>query len=438
MKNLLFISLLLSPLAHASYPELFGSSYSTSALGNQSNLDENDPSNNYYNASLLGFSENFNVLLQASSTATHFKDINNIVVTNSTNSSSTTYGKAKTNYNKFHGSAVHLAVPVGGQRHMGTIGLSVFMPIGHLIETNSGDPFLPEYVMYRSRHTRTSIYLNFAKKWDDNLSFSLGTLIGFQASADVKTNLSLNGAAYGSWARAQSKISPSLGAIASVTKKFDAANLYFTYQQEMKSNLKTVASGEINNPSLALFDSTISTMIFYEPHTFRLGGSLKTDADSSLEAFMAVEYQMWTNYKAPTMTVAKNGGVIVPSSNYERIEVRDTINPKLGLKWNMTNRWSSLLGVAYRMTPLKGDFSGSGNSVDTDSMIGAAGLQYRMVIWGKDVQLGSALQYHKLKDKHVTKTTGQENGSAGDKIGAPGYDIGGYLLSANLGIKFNF
>lgn len=439
MKCLTLLFLLLSTESFASYPELFGSSYSTAGLGNQANMDENDPSNNYYAPSVLGFSDNFNVLMQASSTATHFKDINNIVVTNDTNSSSApTTGAAKTSYPKFYGGALHVALPVGGQRHLGTLALSLFMPIGHLIETNSGDPFLPEYVMYRSRHTRTSIYLNFAKKWSDELAFSLGTIVGFQASAEVRTNLSLGGAAYGSWARMQSKVSPSLGIIASLTKRLDASAVYFTYQQEMKSNLKAIASGEITNPSLALFDSTISSMIFYDPHTFRLGTSLKTQADSSLETFLAVEYQMWNQYKTPTMTIAKNGGVIVPSSSYERLDVRDTVNPKIGIKWNVTDRWSTLLGAGYRMTPLKGDFSGSGNSIDTDSYIAAGGLQYRMVIWSKDVHLGTSLQYHKLKDRHITKSANQEDGTAGSKIGAPGYDIGGYIVSANAGIKFNF
>lgn len=432
--------LLITGNAFASYPELFGSSYSTAALGGQANMDEDDPSNNFYVPSVLGFSENFNVLLQASSTATHFKAINNIVVTNSTNSSSTTFGNAKTDYPKFYGSAIHIALPAGGQRHLGTIGLSVFLPVGDLIETNSGDPFLPEYVMYRSRHTRTSIYLNFAKKWSDHFAFSLGAILGFQASAEVRTNLSLNGSNYGSWAKVQSKVSPSLGAIASVTKKFEtnASKIYFTYQQEMKSNLKAIASGEINDPLPFPFDTTISSAIFFEPHTFRLGTSLKADSTSSLEAFAAVEYQMWDKYKAPTISISRNGGVVLPSTSYERLELQDTINPKLGLKWTITDRWSSLIGAAYRMSPLKGDFSGSGNSIDTDAYIGAAGLDYRMVIFGKDVHLGSALQYHKLKDKHVTKSSGQENGTAGDKLGAPGYDIGGYILSANAGIKFNF
>ncbi len=421
--------------AQASYPELFGASFSTSGIGNQANFNANDPSNNYYAPSLLGFSDKFNVLLQSSSTAPHFKDINSVVVTNNTNSTAETYGKVNTTYTKFYGGALHVALPVGGARHLGTLGLSVFLPIGDLVRTNSGDPFLPEYVMYRSRFQRTSVYLNFAKKWSDDLAWSVGTLLGFQATADVRTNLSLNGASYGSWARAQSKVSPSIGVITSVTKIFDEVTLSIAYQQEMKSNLKASIYGEVTNPSLALFDSTMSSLIYYDPHTFRLGGTTRF---SDLEVFGALEYQMWSGYKSPIIDVKKNGGVIVPSTNYEKIETRDTINPRLGMKLNLTDRWSTLLGVQYRMTPLKGDFSGSGNSVDVNTIVGTTGFQYRMVVWSKDVHIGSAFQYHHLESKRVTKTTGQENGNAGNKLGGPGYDLGGYILTANLGIKFNF
>ncbi len=437
MKWIILLQCLLTTNAFASYPELFGASFSTSGIGNQANLDANDPSNNYYAPSVLGFSDKFNVLIQATSTATHFKPINNIAVTNSTNSNSNTptYGNTKTDYQKFYGSALHAAVPVGGKVHLGTLGLSVFLPFGHLTQTNSGDSFLPEYVMFHSRYQRTSSYLNFARKLSDDFAFSLGAMLGFQATAEVRTNMSLNGANYGSWARGQAKISPSIAAIASFTKMFDTTSVYFTYQQEMKSNLKTTVFGEITNPNLALINSTLTSMIYYDPHMFRLG-TTGTFGDAELSA--GVEYQMWSNYKTPIMKVEKTSGVVVPSTNYEKLSLRDTINPRLGIKYNWTNRWSTLLGAQYRMTPLKGDFSGSGNSIDVDTVVGTGAIQYRMVIWSKDVHLGASLQYHHLLDKHVTKADGQENGTAGVKLGAPGYDVGGYILAGTFGAKFNF
>lgn len=437
MKNLLLkliLAISISGESFASYPEFFGASFSTTAIGNQANLDSADPSNNYYVPATLGFSDKVNVLMQATSTATHFKRMPNIVVTNSTNSSSTTRGNVENNYQKFHGASLHLALPIGYQ-HLGTLGLSLFMPIGHLIETNSGNPFLPEYVMYKSRYQRTSVYVNFARKWSDDLAFSLGTIVGFQASADVKTNLSLNGAAYGSWGQARSKVSPSLGIVASALKKIDQTKLYFTYQQEMKSNLKAAVAGEITNPNLPIFEASLDSVIFYDPHTFRLGTSYDF---GSVEFFGAVEYQMWSGYKPPTIFITKTGGAIVSSNNFERIKIRDTINPRIGTKIDLTDRWSTGLGLGYRMTPLKGDFSGSGNSIDTNTYVLSGGLQYRIVIWSKDVNLGTSLEYQQLEKKRVNKTTGQENGNAGEKIGAGGYDIEGYVLAAALGIKFNF
>ncbi len=433
--TLLFFILIQTSLA--SYPEYFGSSYSTGMIGNQNNADENDPSNNYYIPALLAFSKSVNFLANASSTATHFDEITNVVVTNSTNSSSTTYGNVKTDYPKFIGGALHFGLPVGysDKGFLGTLGLSVFLPIGSLIETHSGDPFLPEYVMYRSRFQRTSIYLNFAKSLSEEWAFSLGTIVGFQASADVKANLSLNGASYGSWARAQSKVSPSLGAIVSVINKTPVQTWYFTFQQEMKSNLSAHANGEINNPSLALFDSNIDSVIFYDPYTFRLGGNTTLN---DFKLHYGVEYMLWSGYQPPTIKVGKVGGVIVPSSNYEQIVTRDTINPRIGLSYDFTNRVTGGIGAAYRMSPLDSDFSKSGNSIDTDSIIFSTGFQYRIVIWSKDVSVGSSLQYHHLQDKTVVKTANQENGNSGTKLGGPGYNIGGHILNANVGIKFNF
>lgn len=423
----------------ASFPETFGASYSTSMIGNQSNLDPNDPSNNYYAPALLAFTQRVNVLMQATSSATHFDPIKNVAITNSTNSTSgTTYGSVNTDYPKYYGAGLHFGLPIGYPEKgtIGTLGLSVNLPIGSIIETNSGNPFLPEYVMYRSRYQRTSIYLNFAHKSSEEFAWSLGGILGFQASADVSTNLSLNGNTYGSWAQAKTKINPSIGAIASVAYKFTPDMTgYFAFQQEMKSNLDAHATGEITNPSTGLFDANIKSVIFYDPYTFRLGSNFKI---SSLELFGGLEYQMWTNYQPPTIKIVKNGGVVAASDSHEHLQTKDTINPRIGARYHFTDRISLGAGLMYRQTPLEGEFSGSGNSIDTNAYIISTGFNYRMVVWSKDVTIGGSLEYHQLENRHVTKTSGQENGNAGVKLGAPGYDIGGYILSSALGIKFNF
>ncbi len=434
MRIFLIIISFYSSVSLASYPEFFGASFSTAAIGNQANLDAFDPSNNYYVPAVLGFSDKVNILMQASSTATHFAPISNVTKTNTTNSSSTSTGSVSTDYQKFYGGGLHFALPIGYE-HLGTLGISIYLPIGHLMETNSGDPFLPEYVMYHSRYQRTNAYLNFAHKQSDELAWSIGTTIGFQASAAINSNLSLGGNSIGSWAKARSKIDPSLGIIASIIKKIERSKIYLAYQQEMKSNLHASISGEITNPDLPIFESNIDSMIFYDPHTFRLGGSFDF---GSLEIFSGLEYQLWSGYKPPLIHIIKTGGAIVSSNNFESLRIRNTLNPRIGAKLALTNRWSTSIGLGYRMTPLEGDFSGSGNSIDSNTYILSTGLQYRIVIWSKDVNLGSSLQYQQLEKKRVIKTAGQEDGTAGNKIGAGGYYIDGYVLAASFGIKFNF
>lgn len=442
MKNkILLLSLLASVNALASYPETFGASFSTRMIGHMSNLDSEDPANNFYAPSILGFSKKVNVSLEATSNATHFKPISNVVVTNATNSNSSTatYGNVRTDYNKYYGSGMHFGLPIGYPEHgtLGTLGISLYIPIGSLLETNSGSPFLPEYVMYRARHQRTSLYVNFSHQSTENFAWSLGAIVGFQASADVVTNLSLNGTSYGSWAQAKTKIDPSLGAIVSAAYKFSPnMTSYFTYQQEMKSNLDAHASGQINNPSAGLFDANIKSVIFYEPHTFRLGTNYKLTSD--LEVFAGAEYQLWTNYKTPKIEIIKNGGVVVASSDYERLQLRNIIQATLGTRYLLTNRITIGLGATYHQSPFNGSFSGAGNSIDTDTYILSTGLTYRIVIWSKDVTVGPSFEYHLLKEKKVVKTSNDETGAAGSKIGAPGYTIGGYILAAGLGVKFNF
>jgi long-subunit fatty acid transport protein len=310
------------------------------------------------------------------------------------------------------------------------------MPVGNLIETNSGSPLGPEYVFYHSRYQRTSIFINFARALSEDFAFSLGTIVGFQASADVQAELALNGSTtYGSSSTARSKVAPSIGLITSATKKIDEHKIYFTYQQEMKSNLHAHAAGQVTGPFTIPFDTNIDSVIFYDPHTFRIGGAYKLN---NSELFAALEYQLWSNYKTPTIVITKTTSLTQPSRNYENISTRNTINPRIGIKNNLTDRWSCSLGFNYHQSPLDSNFSSSGNSIDTDTFIYTAGLQYRMVIWSKDVHLGTSFEYHKLFSKEVNKSANEENGSAGNKIGAPGYKIGGKVLASTFGIKFNF
>lgn len=432
----LLILVLFSSNTLANFAEFFGASATTTAVGSQSNFDPEDAANNYYFPALLGFSDHINVTIGANSTATDFEPISNIVVQNSTNSSVTneTYANVSTDYLKYYNFNIHFSLPVG-REHFGTLGISVFGPIGHIIEGDSGHPHAPEYVMYRARYKRTSAYLNFAKKFNENLSFSLGAYIGFQASANANLNLGLNGTQYGTSGRVKSKVDPSLAGLFSMVYKLDDLMYGFQFQQEMKSNLQAEASGELSNPVNLPFATKIDSMLFYDPMTLRIG-SLKRLG--MFDFIASVDYQMWSNYKTSKISIAKVSGTVEASRDYERLDLRDVYVPKLGMRTRLTNRWTIDTGVSYRQSPLKGNFSGSGNSIDTDTYNYSAGLHYIIKVDGNDVELTTAVLYQDLKKKTVVKTPGLETGANGLKIGSPGYTIDGSVLSGTVGLRIHY
>jgi long-subunit fatty acid transport protein len=226
-----------------------------------------------------------------------------------------------------------------------------------------------------------------------------------------------------------------LGAILSVAHRSDNQVTYFTFQQEMKSNLEAVATGDISDPPLTLINVGLESMIYYDPHILRFGHTYRFDA---LELVTSLEYQMWENYEAPLIEVNNLGGTVKASDRFERLNLRNIFVPKIGAIFYFNDQLLLRAGMSYRQTPFDSDFSGAGNTIDADVFMLSAGLSYDFTFWGKDIQLGASMQYHQLMEETVVKTSGQENGATGSKIGAPGYTVGGNILTAMGGLRIAF
>lgn len=430
------ILMTLTSSSFASFPEFYGTGPSTSSIGNQGNRDIEDPANIYYLPALSAWSQKLSLSASASMISHHLEPITNIVTENSTNGQSATaveIGDANTDYENSNNSTISIILPLR-EKNFGTASIFLTTPIGGLVETNSGHPSLPEYAMYRARYRRTQAHANYALPLSDNWAISLGAHMGFQASARVNTQVSL-GNDYGSNGNAKTQIDPSLAAIFSVLYKTDQFLFGFTFQQEMKSNLEAIATGEISDPPLTLINIGLENMIYYDPHIARLSYSTSI---SEFDLYATLEYQMWENYEAPLIKIKNLGGTVRASDDYERLKLKNIIVPKIGVKWSATDSIALLAGALYRPTPFDSNFSGSGNTIDTDSIVLTGGLTYDFKLFNKDIQVGLTTQYHKLSEQDVVKTTGQENGSAGQKIGAPGYKIGGHILMAMSGLRIQF
>lgn len=440
MKNYTLLTLILLSLnVNANYFELFGTHVTTSGIGNQPNLNPNDAANNYYIPAQMALSDTFNFAASASMVKTDFESISGIVTKNDAYQDpalNEEIGSVSTDYDPSFQGSLHISLPLA--KNMGVIALSVSTPFGKLMETNSGNPILPEYVMYRSRNNRSIFYLNYAKSFIDNtLAFSIGTQLGFQAAADVNTQVSIQ-SNFGSYGAAKSEIKPTLGVILSALyKPTEMSQAYFSFQQEMKNNLDANAFGKVSISTTTdyILDLNISSMIYYDPHIMRLGYGHELGL---LRVYGLLEYQMWGSYKAPLVHIAKKGGGIQPSSDFESLKTQNIFVPKLGMGILISDSFELDFGVIHKPTPIKGDFSGAGNTLDTSSTILTTAGLLDVDLFGHAIGLGAALQYHMLKEVKVTKTPGLENGSVGNKIGSPGYTIGGSIVVASVGMNISF
>lgn len=420
-------------LSYASIPEFFGAGPITGALGGQYSASKRDPQNNVYHPSLLG--QNKKVVFDFSFLQIQptFNKIDNVLIKSSINDSSSTNqnGEVNTDYPTTNNFSLHASLPITG---IGSLNISLFLPVFSLMETNSGDPHLPEYIMHRARYKRTQAYFNYAHPLTDAWAISIGGVLGFQAGGRVNSLLNLGTSSTGSLSSSRLKVEPEMSLILSTSYQTEERSLALTVQQEMENNLKIQTFIKTGQPVPTPNEMTIESMNYYDPWIVRLSYSeLFID---SLKLIGTLEYQMWDGYSTPKMKLIKNEGIVLGSSEYENLQTKNILTPKLGLTYNFDESLVGALGFSYRPTPIKGDFSGPGNSIDTNSLSTSAGLSYQTNLFSQSMEFGGALQYTKLEEKTVTKTSNKEDGSSGTKLGSPTYTIGGDIIAFFVGLKW--
>lgn len=401
--------------AMGNFAEFFAASTHSAALGGQSHLTE-DPGNNYYAPALMSGTRKLQFSLSSFHVDHKFRPISQVRIRDNG-----TRGTVPTNYENLNYTALHLVLPILRPKGL-TLGASAFTPMDNILESQSGDPFLPEYVMYRARSNRGLFHCNLAGPFPSSrYSWSLG----FYTGTKIRSR-TFSGAHIGddpqkdtSYARMAASSSLTMAGIASLGWRGERSAWALTLQQEMENRYSFHVEGEVQNPRLP-FDITMDTLAYYDPYLARLSHFSQLGR-AGLHA--SLEYQHWKNYQTPVIRIRQNPmGNINSSQNVETISLRNIWLPKLGLSFQYNEHNTGLLGLAYRPTPLRGNFSGPGNSIDADKAILAAGHQIKF----RNFALNFSLQYHHLISNKVVKNS--------ESIGYPGYEIGGRILNTSLGL----
>ncbi|MAW07153.1 MAG: hypothetical protein CME61_02605 [Halobacteriovoraceae bacterium] len=432
MKLLNLTLLLFTTSALANFGDTIGVAPENISLGGQASLHSISASAGLFHPSSVGFETRNQFSFSISNTSFNFSEIKNIVVENDTTSQSgQSFGNVSTDYESISMGQAHGVVSI--PKLETNLAFSIFAPLLYIAKFDSGDPQLPEYVMYRSRPKRMSAQLSLTRKVNDNVALALGAQVGFKLEADIEANASLNGTNFGSSARAKANIFPKVAFLGSASYFNKDHRVSFTLKQGQEMTAKASVTGQTTDPRI-IFDLTSESLSYFEPHQLRATYSFK--ALDWIEITTGVKYEIWSDFTPPTLKLIQEASVL-SSDNYEVISTKNTLSPSLGLKIDV-QKWSILTGVSLNESPLDSSYTGAGNSIDSSSKDFSAGVIKRTNLFSTEIAFTGAIKYRKLEEKTVNKETGQENGSNGLKIGAPGYDIGGDITNVAIGLQIKF
>ena len=426
--------------AFANVGETFGFGSRTAALGGAGVAWGTGSFAAYYNPAALALPSEKRLLLDWGLVAMrpHFRPIQNIVTQNNYNSDSQSNGNVDQNYKDTFGQSLGLSyrlLPGFGNL---TVGIVTFMPIDQTAYMDTGESYIPEYILYRSRTQRPQVEVGLGLDLGHGFYFGGGlhTAFSLTSNASIFINANKNGTSSMRFiASLKPKLAPYFGLLYAPGEKEQkplslGAVLRLPVASDNSMNVNTGVS-LLGNLSALDINFNATSALYYDPMALELGASWQHSSRARL--YGQLEYQVWRLYQTPALVIDQPQSTVVispgsvPSPNYVNILV-----PRVGEELNLSEFVTVRLGYAYRPSIMSGLPTDVGNFLDPPKhMLNVGlGLNYESFLgFATPSRLDFHFSYQYLLVQHVVKTPGNEIGAMTDsKIGAPGYDAGGYLV----------
>ncbi len=388
-----------------------------------------------------------------------FRAITNVVIENDYTSDRLTSGDVDTTYRSTLGQSLGLSYVILPHFFHLTFGMTTFFPINQLAYLDTGETFIPEYVLYRARTQRPQVEFGVGMELIPGVFmgvglhtvFSLttnGTLL-LQTDTSKPSNMRFS-------ASMKPKASPVLGLLLAPgrsskepgtlpsTGDFNlGAVIRFPAKATNTLTMSTGARALGNLPILDFNFSALSTL-FYDPLTLEIGGSLAYTQMTRL--VLQADYQLWSQFETPALSIespkTQNGGVNFSPSQNPTFEYQNILIPRIAHEISFET-WSIRLGYAYRPSFLKNIPTDAGNYLDPPKHMytAGAGFKFRHFLgFDTNCQLDFHAALHQLITQTITKTPGDEKGtgSGNTKNGAPSYEAGGKILGGGVSLSLNF
>ncbi len=373
-----------------------------------------------------------------------FNGINNVVIHNTytSDNAAATLGDVDTNYRTIFSQTIGMRL-LASNWWKTSFGITVYLPLNHLAYIDSGEAFVPEYVLYQSRFQRPQFEISLGTNPAKWFSFGAGLHMGYALTSQVSTFLTTSSAKTSSMrvrATLKPKISPFFGVLFQSSPEESekkgaltigsVIRLPLMSPNNMQLNATTAIFGSAGAPQVNLL---ANAALFYEPLSVEIGTTYKVL--NYLRTYLQVDFQKWSIFEPSALTLINKEGLQIstPTNPYQK--PRDIYIPRIGQEITLGNN-NIRLGYAFRPGIYKNAPNSSGNAIDPDSHIftAGAGIKFsRFFLINKSCRLDVHAAYHSLVNQTVTKTAGNEAGNLTDaKIGHPGYKVGGYLYGGGL------
>ena len=359
-------------------------------------------------------------------------------------------GDVTDNYRTVLGQLVGASYVLAPDWHGVAVGATFYSPFDQLAFADTGETFIPEYVLYRARNQRPQLELGLGARLGENLSIGAGAHVGFGISANGTLFLQAQ-SGKPSTLRVTASVKPKASPVAgwlwnggSYTLS-QVVRLANSSRSEMNFNSSARAFGD-----LAALDIRFSALssLFYDPLAIETGWSWQYSASARLIA--QVDLQGWRSFSPPAARISQpvdDCEISAGTSSCAGLEVSPGILPGYPLRNiaipRLAHEWSAgatalRAGYAYRPSIFASPPSGAGNYLDPPRHMASVGAGWRLGSPGglsAPLELDAQLIFHQLVSQTVEKTAGTETGDAGTKIGAPGYSAGGRVWGGGVSVS---
>ena len=363
-----------------------------------------------------------------------------VVIQNTTTGDAVRTGSVDTNYPSVIGQAIGLNYRNLHSDWKPGLGLTVYLPLDRFAYLDSGEPFAPDYVRYRSRMEKPEFHLALGAEPTPGFRIGAGAQLGAGLNSNVDVFLQTDPAKSSSMrvaASLKTKASPYLGVQVDPVPDW-TTGLVLRFALSNPEDISVHASGRVIG-DLSAIDVAFRSLAtaYYEPLTLEWGNRVQVGTASTVH--LQLEYQKWSDYRSPnvgidtaaTTNCAPNcGGLEFASSRYPSFRTRDLLVPKIG--WELGDFRLGYSYVGSIFSGLPGDTGADANLLDPAHHRFSTGYGFRgtdflttQLPWTIELMVS----YTRLRSDAVARS--------GDAIGAPGYATGGNLFGGGVSLNLS-